>query len=201
MQIKASVLKRLVTEAIGNAYQVLGVGPEATDFEIRKAWRALALQYRSERQMGDPHAYAKIADVTRAKNALLRTPGDRGTGEYEGYEGASAKMPAEKQPRGPGIARKSKESYKIYPWKEKRQVVRVGGKVYGTEPGGALPGGGTTRFKGGDRAKVGLNPSGKMGITSTQDDHTQEWDPIDQVDEVRKVLDVLVIEMFSRIGR
>lgn len=204
MRIRISTLQRLISEALGNAYQTLGIGPEATDFEIRKAWRTLALKYRSERQLGDPHAYAKIADVTRAKNALLGTPGERGAGDYEGYQGQSVQMPKEKMPRGPGIPHRSKESYKVYPWKQKRSVVRVGGKVFGTEPAGVLPNGEQTKFKGNDRVKVGMTANGKMGIASTTDDHTQEWDPIDQdvemgVDEVRQVIDELIIELFSKV--
>jgi len=84
----------------------------------------------------------------------------------------------------------TKDTYKVYGWKGHRRVVRVRGKLYGTETGGRLKSGGVTKFNANDRARV--KPVGdKMNVTKTDSDHTQSWDPID---EVRSVIDDLVIE-------
>ena len=95
-----------------------------------------------------------------------------------------------------GIGRQ-KDVYKVYPYRGGKRVVRVGGKLYGTRDGGRLPDGGNTRFQGGDRASVTKDGS-KMKVGKTDgSNHTQTWDPID---EVRSVVDELVIEMLERIG-
>lgn len=199
MRIDINTLRKLINEAVGDTYKVLGVEPSASPFDVRKAWREKALRLRGQRQGGDPWAYSQIEDINAAKDA-----GERGETEYAGYENPDTLgPPAPAAPKGPGIPQKSKETYKVYaPWREKRAVVRVGGKVYGTGPGGKLSSGEPTKFKGGDRAKVGVTPSGKMNISSTEDDHTQEWDPIDQsedmddgdMDEVKKLISRLVHE-------
>ena len=207
MRINIKALKRLISEAMGNAYETLGVEPGASPFEIRQAWRKLALQARAQRKMGDPWSYAQIEDVNAAKDALMAHPEDP---SYEGYENPDTLgPPAPAAPKGPGIPRGSKESYKIYaPWREKRAVVRVGGKVYGTGPGGKLANGEQTAFKGNDRARVAPTASGKMSINATDSDHSQEWDPIDQneemetdMDEARRIIDALVIDELVRLGR
>jgi len=198
MRIDINTLRQLINEATGNAYELLGVSPDASPFEIRKAWRRLALQYRQDRKNGDPWAFEKIKNVNLAKDALLS-----GQHEYQGFENrATQGPPAEKAPRGPGIPQKSKETYKVYaPWREKRAVVRVGGKVYGTGPQGVLATGEPTGFKGGDRARVGMTSTGKMGVSDAETGRTQEWDPIDQgcgddddMNEVRNLINSLVLE-------
>lgn len=103
--------------------------------------------------------------------------------------------------RAPGAAtgRPTKDNYKVYGWKQGRRVVRVGGKLYGTDAGGRLRDGGNTRFNANDRASVTADGS-RMKVKNPSSGHTQTWDPIDEIDEVRKVVDNLVMEMIVRIA-
>lgn len=99
--------------------------------------------------------------------------------------------------------RPSKDSYKVYGWRQGRRVVRVGGQLFGTGPGGNLSGGGQSRFNANDRARVSRTADGKMKVQKTDSDHSQTWDPIAQsadMDEVRQVVDELVLEMIQRIA-
>lgn len=105
--------------------------------------------------------------------------------------------PAGARPADAAAGRKTKDSYKVYPWRGQRRVVRIGGKLYGTGEGGRLKDGGTTRFNSGERANVSKDGT-RLKVTKSDSDHTQTWDPID---EVRHAVDELLIEMFARIGR
>ena len=94
-------------------------------------------------------------------------------------------------PHGRPVA--GKDSYKVYPFKGARRVVRVGGKLYGTEPGGNLKDGGQTKFQSNDRARVAAD-AGRMKVTKSVNgsDHTQTWDPVEEM--VDYMLDELIIE-------
>jgi hypothetical protein len=81
-----------------------------------------------------------------------------------------------------GGGRKEKDTYKVYPWRGKRSVVRVANKLYGTDDGGALKSGGTTKFKGGDRARISRDGD-SVKVGSMDSDHSQTWDPIEQSDD------------------
>ena len=93
--------------------------------------------------------------------------------------------------------RSIKDTYKVYGWKNHRRVVRVGGKLYGTGPGGSLSTGGQTRFNANDRARVSKNGT-RMTVKKTDSDHTQTWDPID---EVKQAVDLMVVETLAEIVR
>lgn len=51
-------------------YKILGVKPGATDIEIKKAYRKLALQYHPDRNIGDKEAESKFKEVAAAYKAL-----------------------------------------------------------------------------------------------------------------------------------
>jgi len=51
-------------------YQILGIPIGATDKEIRKAYRRLAMKYHPDRNPGDPEAEEKFKEVQRAYEAL-----------------------------------------------------------------------------------------------------------------------------------
>ena len=75
-------------------------------------------------------------------------------------------------------------------------MVRVGGKLFGTDTGGRLKAGGVTKFNANDRVKVG--PTGKnMKVTATDSDHSQDWDPID---EIRSIVDAAVYDLIAEIA-
>lgn len=89
-----------------------------------------------------------------------------------------------------------KGTYKVYPYRGSRRVVRVGGKVFGTGQGGRLPNGAQTQFQGNERAEVSRDGD-KMKVKKPNSDHTQTWDPID---EIRQIVDNMIIEMLVEIA-
>lgn len=53
-----------------NYYDILGVGEEATEEEIKKAYRKLAMQYHPDRNKGDNTAEEKFKEVNEANEVL-----------------------------------------------------------------------------------------------------------------------------------
>lgn len=51
-------------------YEVLGVDKNATDSEIKKAYRKLALQYHPDKNQGDKIAEAKFKEISAAYETL-----------------------------------------------------------------------------------------------------------------------------------
>lgn len=192
----------------------------------RKFWeieRVGATVYVRFGRLGSPgklrvKTYANSDQALRAGRGMINTKISRGyvegsvAGRRRPSAGAAAPpppgappgaAPAGAGPRPRPSGRPTKDSYKVYGWRQGRRVVRVGGKLYGTGPGGNLGGGGQTRFNANDRARVTPTDDGKMKVKQQDSDHTQTWDPIDQaqdMDEVRRIVDNLVIEMLVRIA-
>ena len=67
-------------------YKILGVGKNATDDEIRKAYRRLARKYHPDRNSGDKQAEEKFKEVSQAHDVLSdpekRKAYDRGAGPF-----------------------------------------------------------------------------------------------------------------------
>jgi curved DNA-binding protein len=57
-------------ENFRNYYEILGVSPEATSEEIKKAFRRLALQYHPDRNPGNKEAEEKFKDISEAYEVL-----------------------------------------------------------------------------------------------------------------------------------
>ena len=67
-------------------YKTLGVGKNASDEEIKKAYRKLARQYHPDRNPGDKKAEERFKEISQAHDVLSdadkRKAYDRGTGPF-----------------------------------------------------------------------------------------------------------------------
>jgi molecular chaperone DnaJ len=72
-------------------YKTLGVGKNASDEEIKKAYRKLARQYHPDRNPGNQQAEERFKEISQAHDVLSdaekRKAYDRGTGPFGGFAG------------------------------------------------------------------------------------------------------------------
>ena len=73
---------------IEDPYKVLGVSPDASDEEIKKAYRRLAMKYHPDRNPGDAEAARKMQEVNAAYEQI-KNPPQTGYGSHTGYGGYS----------------------------------------------------------------------------------------------------------------
>ena len=66
-------------------YKVLGVSPDASDEDIKKAYRRLAKQYHPDRNPGDPVAAKKMQEINDAYDKIKNPEKSQQT--YGGYYG------------------------------------------------------------------------------------------------------------------
>jgi len=87
---------------IDDPYKVLGVSPDASDEEIKKAYRKLAMKYHPDRNPGDREAAKKMQEINEAYDRIKnpekyrgnpgssRSYGGYGYGSYQGAEKRSS---------------------------------------------------------------------------------------------------------------
>jgi len=91
MRLNIHEVRRLIQEALLNAYDILGVPKGASEDQIKAAWKKLALQHHPDRNAGDPNAHGKMVDINNAKDRLLNpTNKFRFGAEFKGYEDPKA---------------------------------------------------------------------------------------------------------------
>ncbi len=70
-------------------YKILGVGKNASDAEIKKAYRKLARKYHPDQNAGDKKAEERFKEISQAHDVLSdpekRKAYDRGTGPFGGF--------------------------------------------------------------------------------------------------------------------
>src|SRR4030067_2712026 len=67
-------------------YEVLGLGRNASEEEIKKAYRRMALNYHPDRNPGDKEAEEKFKEAAEAYD-VLRDPNRRGIYDFYGHDG------------------------------------------------------------------------------------------------------------------
>lgn len=72
-------------------YRVLGISPQATDDEVKQAYRALAKKYHPDVNNGSPEAEARMKEVNEAYSTVMkwRREGTNASGINSGYAGGS----------------------------------------------------------------------------------------------------------------
>lgn len=70
-------------------YKVLGVSPDASDDEIKKAYRDLAKKYHPDRNPGDEAAAKKMNEINAAYDAIKNGTAQQYSNPYGGQSGAA----------------------------------------------------------------------------------------------------------------
>lgn len=70
---------------IDDPYKVLGVSPDASDEEIKTAYRRMAKKYHPDRNPGDAEAARKMQEVNDAYDQIKNPTKQRSYGGYSGY--------------------------------------------------------------------------------------------------------------------
>ena len=71
---------------MADPYQILGVSPDASDEEIKRAYRRLAKQYHPDANPGDEYAAKKMQEINDAYDQIKNPEKSRGSGGHSSYE-------------------------------------------------------------------------------------------------------------------
>ena len=70
---------------MADPYQILGVSPDASDEEIKRAYRKLAKQYHPDANPGDEYAAKKMQEINDAYDRIKNPEKNQGSGSSQGY--------------------------------------------------------------------------------------------------------------------
>lgn len=70
-----------------NYYDILGVAKSASEAEIKKAYKKLAMQYHPDRNKGDKKAEAKFKEINEAYQTLSDTTKKKNYDQFGSAEG------------------------------------------------------------------------------------------------------------------
>lgn len=85
-----------------NPYKVLGVSPDATDAEIKKAYRELAKKYHPDNYVNNPLAdlaSEKMKQINEAYDAVMKERSSKGSSGSSGHSGYSSSSRTEAEIR------------------------------------------------------------------------------------------------------
>ena len=114
---------------IDDPYKVLGVSPDASDEEIKRAYRNLAKKYHPDKNPGDAEAAKKMQQVNAAyeqiKNPNKASSGSRGYGSYGGYGGFDPFGSYRSQSYDQGDDRYQRSAYQYIRFNRFREALNV----------------------------------------------------------------------------
>lgn len=70
-------------------YRILGVSPQASDDEVKKAYRALAKKYHPDVNNGSAQAEERMKEVNEAYSAIMKMRREGASSGYGGYSAGS----------------------------------------------------------------------------------------------------------------
>ena len=122
-QIRCDTAKKKGTEEMNDPYQVLGVSPNATDAEVKAAYRRLAKEYHPDRNGGSAEAEKKMMQINDAYTQIVEMRKNGSSYSYGGYsQGWGGSSQAQQQAPEFSNIRQMLQQYR---WQEALQTLET----------------------------------------------------------------------------
>ena len=122
-QIRCDTAKKKGTEGMNDPYQVLGVSPNATDAEVKAAYRRLAKEYHPDRNGGSAEAEKKMMQINDAYTQIVEMRKNGSSYSYGGYsQGWGGSSQAQQQAPEFSHIRQMLQQYR---WQEALQALET----------------------------------------------------------------------------